>query len=121
MKRTLAIALLVVVAAGCGPTPPQAPSRFAKKLDAGTSNISTACGLAYQVNAFPGDHRAELGALEASAQFGVAKLALVYMHNPSWVYQGETVRQIVGDADSMLSACGLRRARDKLRQATARP
>lgn len=119
MRRALAIPLLLLAASACGPTPPQAPFRYAKQLDAGTSNISTACGLAYQLNAFPVEHRTAFDALEASAEFGAAKLALVYRHNPSWVYQGETVRQIVGDAISMLSACGLPRALRKLKQATS--
>ena len=49
----LAVAAAVGIA-GCGPLPPQAPLAIAKKLDSSTSDISTACGEAYQVAAFPG-------------------------------------------------------------------
>jgi hypothetical protein len=56
-RRTLAALsaalLLAIVIAGCGPTPPLAPLAEAKMLDAATSDIATACGLTYQVKAFP--------------------------------------------------------------------
>jgi hypothetical protein len=105
---TISAALVVAVAgASCGPTPPQAPLAQAKKLDAATSDIATACGLTYQVTAFPGDHRADLADVEASATSSARTLASVYGRDPSWIYQGETVRQIVDDGIAMLRACGL--------------
>jgi len=117
--RTLAV-LASLVLAGCEAANPQAPLKYAKKLDSATSGISTDCGLAYQVAAFPGDHRTDLDTLELMALRSVRKLAYVWRHNPNWYYQGETVSQIVGASLSMLDSCGLHRARTELRRATAR-
>ena len=117
--RTLIAGLAAALAlSACGPTPPQAPSAQAKKLDASTSDISTECGLSYQVTAFPGDHRKELANLEANALESVRSLASVYHGNPAWVYQGETVGQVVIDATTMLKACGLSHAASALEHAT---
>jgi hypothetical protein len=108
----------MVALSACGPTPPQAPLHEAKKLDASTSDISTECGLAYQVTAFPGDHHEELAKLEANALVSVHSLASVYNRNPAWIYQGETVGQVVIDAATMLKACGLSHAASALEHAT---
>ena len=97
IRRTLAcpvVAVAVGVAlavAGCGATAPQAPFAQAKKLDSATGDISTDCGLSYQVTAFPGNHRADIASLEASATSSARKLASVYARNPAWIYQGDTV------------------------------
>lgn len=106
--RTFAlVAVALAAGGGCGATPPQAPFAQAKKLDSATGDIAAACGLSYQVTAFPGDHRADLAKLEASATSSARTLASVYAHNPAWIYQGETVRQIVDDGVVMLRTCGL--------------
>ena len=119
--RPLLAALAAAIALGaCGPTPPQAPFHEAKKLDASTGDISTLCGLAYQVTAFPGDHAEDLAHLEATAQPSVHSLASVYTRNPAWMYQGETVAEIVNDAITMLRACGLTHAAETLQRATYR-
>lgn len=122
--RSSAARLLAVLAgagalAACGATPPQAPLEEAARLDSATSGISTACGLAYQVTAFPGDHKANLETLEATASSSATKLASVYAKNPAWIYQGETVEEIVRDTLSMLSTCGLTQAEHMLRHATS--
>jgi hypothetical protein len=117
---TLSAALVLAVAgASCGPTPPQAPFAQAKKLDSATGDIAAACGLTYQVTAFPGDHRAGLASLEASATSSARKLASVYAGNPAWIYQGETVGKIVDDGVAMLRACGLHGAAGALSAATS--
>ena len=69
MSTTGKIATLIVTlaVAGCGATPPQAPHAAAKKLSASTGDISTECGLAYQLTAFGGDHRKQLASLESQA------------------------------------------------------
>ena len=119
VPRPLLAALSVaVVLAGCGP-PPQAPFHEAKKLDASTGDISTLCGLASQITAFPGDHERELASLEAQAGASVRSLVSVYARNPNWIYQGETVRQIVVDAIEMLRSCGLTQAERMLRRGTS--
>ena len=119
-SRSLLTALAAALAlGGCGATAPQAPFHDAKKLDASTGDISTECGLSYQITAFPGDHGKELANLEADAMQSVGSLASVYHGNPAWIYQGETVRQIVLDAIETLHACGLTRAERTLRRATS--
>jgi hypothetical protein len=120
-RRILVAALTAValVGTGCGATPPQAPVRQAKKLGASTSDISTECGLTYQVTEFGGHHPKELASLESQAMASARSLASVYRANPAWIYQGETVHQIVSDALSMLGACGLTQAERTLRRATS--
>jgi hypothetical protein len=111
--------LLVTALAGCGPTPPQAPLEQAKKLDSATSGISTACGLSAQVTAFPPPDHAALVTLDVTASGDARKLASVFALDPDWIYQGETVRQIVRSSLVMLDACGLREAASTLRARTA--
>jgi len=117
--RRLGLPLIVAAIAACGPTPPQAPFEQAKRLDSATSGISTACGLSSQVTAFPPVDQKALGTLEATATEDARKLARVYRRNPNWIYQGETVRQIVRDSLTALDACGLRAAAGTLRTRTS--
>ena len=117
-RHLLITALLAAALAGCGPTPPQAPHAQAKKLGASTGDISTECGLTYVVTAFPGNHRKDLASLQKQAAASVRSLASVYAENPKWIYQGETVDQIVVDAITMLKACGLPHAARTLERAT---
>ncbi len=93
---------------------------MAAKLDTSLSGISTACGLAYQLSAFPPPPAAQLASLEATARRQAAKLASVFHQNPGWIYQGETVSRIVDDGISMLGSCGLTRARTALAGETGR-
>lgn len=118
LRAALAAIGIVLVATGCGPTPPQAPLPQAKKLDSSTSAISTACGESYQVTAFPGDHRRDLQTLEATAASAARKLATVHRLNPAWIYQGETVAKIVQDGISSLRSCGLHGAAAELSRLT---
>jgi hypothetical protein len=111
-------ALLAAAIAACGALPPQAPLSYAKKLDSATSGISTACGEAYRVTAFPGDHRHDLEALESTAATDVHKLAKVFKRNRDWVYQGFTVAEIASGGVSLLDSCGLHRAARALKDAT---
>jgi hypothetical protein len=110
----------ILVAAGCGATPPQAPPAAAAKLDTSLSGISTACGLADQISAFPPTPPAQLASLETTARTAVAKLASVFHANPRWIYQGETVSTITEDAIAMLGSCGLPKARTTLARQTGR-
>ena len=118
-RAQLAAIATAVALAGCGPPPPQAPPSQAKKLDASTSDLSNECGLTYQVTAFGGDHRTDLASLERQATASARSLAEVYRRNPDWIYQGETVRQIVTDAVAMLHTCGLTHTERALRRATS--
>jgi hypothetical protein len=125
MSRARAICAVIVCAAavaiaGCGPTPPQAPLAQAKKLDEATSGISTTCGLTYQLTAFPGKREPDMSVLEGTAASAVDKLASVYARNPAWIYQGETVAQIVKDSVTLLRQCGLAKAQERLVSKTHR-
>ena len=122
LRRLIAAPAVALAVAACGATTTQAPLGQAKKLGVATGGISTACGLAYQVTAFPGNHKADLQTLEATATSSAQKLAKVYARNQEWIYQGETVHDIVRDSLSMLSGCGLTQAQSALAHATyARP
>ena len=110
LRKTSVLPLLVLALAACGPTPPQAPLPYAKKLDDSTSGISTACGLSDQLLAFPGNHQVDLATLEATASAKARKLGFVYARNPAWIYQGETVREIVRDSLLTLRQCSLPQA-----------
>jgi hypothetical protein len=118
LKRMLVVPALVLLVAACGGMPSSVPLNEAKKLSVSTSGISTACGLAFQATAFPGAHKKDLETLEATAASSAKKLASVYARNQAWIYQGETVRQIVGEALSMLSTCGLTKAQSVLAHET---
>jgi hypothetical protein len=111
--------LMVAVLAGCGPTPPQAPLPEAQKLNDSLSGISTACGLSYQSTGLDSKAARHLGSIDASAAAQARKLASVYRRNPNWVYQGERVSFIVGQATEMLQECGLDGARRVLAHASA--
>jgi hypothetical protein len=120
ISRAALAGLAAALALGaCAPGPPQAPLPAAKRLGASTGDISTECGLAYQVTAFPGDHKQELANLGAAADASVRKLASVYHRNPAWNYQGETVGEVVNDAVTMLKACGLSQAATTLQHLTS--
>lgn len=119
VPRWLTFAALAALA-GCGPTPPQAPLAQAKKLDESLGGISTACGEAYQLTAFRGEDRSDLATLEATASADSEKLASVYLRNPEWIYQDETIRGLVHDSWSTLSGCGLTGAARTLVRATSR-
>jgi hypothetical protein len=114
--RQLAWLAPLLAATACGATPPQAPFRQAKALDSATSGIAFACGEAYQVTAFPGDHVKDLEPVRSAATRSAAKLARVDALNPDWVYQGQTVAEIVHDGTADLGACGLEDAADVLKR-----
>jgi hypothetical protein len=114
--RHLAWLAAALAATACGATPPQAPFRQAKALDSATSGIAFACGEAYQVTAFPGDHVKDLAPIRSAATRSAAKLARVDALNPDWIYQGQTIAEIVHDGTADLRACGLRDAADALKR-----
>lgn len=118
-RRSLRLALLAAAAvvSACGSTAGQAPREQAMKLSVATGGISTACGLAYQTTAF---QKSDLETLEATASSSATKLASVYTRNPAWIYQGETVGQIVEDSIAMLNTCGLHRSAGVLSAAASR-
>lgn len=121
MKRAATIfAMIALALGGCaGVAPPQAPFKYAQKLDVSTSDISSACGEMYQLTAFPPPPRKDVETLQASASAAVKKLARVYHDNRNWIYQGASVATIVNQARAMLRGCGLKHAAEELKRATA--
>jgi hypothetical protein len=97
----------VLAATACGATPPQAPLAQAKRLDGATNGIAFACGEAYQVTAFAGSHAADLSPIRRVATRSAAKLAAVDAINADWIYQGQTIAEIVHAGAADLRACGL--------------
>lgn len=118
MKRPASALAAALLATACGPAQPQPPVSQSNKLGAATGSISTACGEAAQLTAFPGDHRRDLATLEATASSASRQLAGVYRRQPGWIFLGETVRQLVNDSYRLLEACGLPKARAVLRAGT---
>jgi hypothetical protein len=86
-----------------------------------TSRISVACGYLEELTATSGRRAAaQRPWIESIAVSGVRKLASVYAHDQSDIYQGESVGAIVNDSISLLHDCGLSGARKVLEQAQAR-
>ena len=107
--------LALLALCGCGATSPQAPLAQAKKLDSALGGISTACGLSYQTTDFARPGSANLSSLQKTASAHARKLASVYARDPGWIYQGQTVKNIVDESISMLGSCGLPQAQKVLR------
>jgi hypothetical protein len=117
-RRRLIVVALALLAAGCGPTPPQAPGPQAHQLNMALSQISTACGHASQVQAFTNDKRS-MTILERQAGSQVPAIARVYRQNPGWIFQGKTVAELVRMSRTFLDACGLHGAERRLERATS--
>jgi hypothetical protein len=109
---------VALVAAGCGPTPPQAPGPEAYRLNKALSSLSTACGHAYEIRTFTKSPRA-LAAAERQAEKQIPVLAETYSRDPNWVFQGKTVAQLVQMSRTYLDQCGLDRAARRLAAATS--
>lgn len=115
-----ALVVLAVLVGGCAPPGTPVQEIQAARLGVATSNISSACGYAFELTAFGGRHAPGIGAQEAAALAAAHKLAGVYAQSPSDIYQGESVGSIVGDTINLLDECGLPGARRVLQQALAR-
>jgi hypothetical protein len=117
-RRRLIPVALALALAGCGPTPPQAPGPQAHQLNSSLSSISTACGDAAAIQAFPNNGHA-LAKAEKQAAQQVPTLARIYKQNPNWVFQGKTVSQLVVMTKTFLDECGLHAAAGRLQRAVS--
>jgi hypothetical protein len=111
--------VLTVLAAGCGPTPPQAPGPQAHRLNKALSTFSTACGHATEIQEFTNEARA-MTITEHQAQAQIPALVEIYKQNPGWVFQGKTVSELVQMSGTFLDECGLHQSADKVRRSTSR-
>lgn len=121
-NRRLTAAAVVALAlgtAGCGPTPPQAPGPQAHELNKALSTFSTACGHAAEIQEFSNDSH-DLTITEHEAQKQVPVLMKVYKENPSWIFLGKSVSELVQMSGSFLDECGLHVAARHLRQQAAK-
>lgn len=116
-RRRLALAALVLLA-GCGPTPPQAPGPQAHRLNMALSTFSTACGHATEIGEFSKSEH-ELAVTERQAQSRLPDLVRIYRQNPDWIFQGKTVAELVQMSTTFLDECGLHDTAKRLRQATS--
>ena len=110
--------LLVVLLAGCGPTPPQAPGPQAHQLNMSLSSISTACGQATAIKTFSNDKHA-LASMEKQAARQIPTLVRIYKQNPAWIFQGKTVAQLAVMTKTYLDECGLHAAARRLQHAVS--
>jgi hypothetical protein len=121
MIRRSAAALSALALAGgvsgCLKPGTPVPSKQADQLDVATSRISVACGYEEELTATGGSHPSGLGWIQSIAVSGAQKLASVYSHDRSDIYQGESVGAIVHDSISLLAGCRLPAARKVLEQA----
>lgn len=115
----LTLAAALAAAAGCGPTPPQAPGPQAHRLNTSLSAISTACGHAAEIQAFSNDRRA-LTIIERQAEQEIPQLVGIWRQNPDWIFQGQSVAELIQMSISFLDECGLHQAAQRLRVATSR-
>jgi hypothetical protein len=95
-----------VVLTGCGPPPPQAPTPQANLLSDSLGMIAQDCGEAFQATGFTA-RPPDLAAIEADARGRARELAGVFRRNPAWIYQGDTVRQLVALSVDYLRECHL--------------
>jgi hypothetical protein len=117
----VAATVVVLVVAGCAQPGTQAPRQEAAKLAVGTSDISAACGYLEELTAFGGRRGKDLSSIEALAAAGARKLAGVYAHDQTDIYQGESVAGLLGDSISLLRDCGLVESERMLRAALRGP
>ncbi len=96
-------ATLAVVA--CGAPPPQAPASQAKQVATALTTIIDACGQSDQRQPFAA--RSDRRSLEATAASAARTLATVTARDPSWIYQGQSLRQISQLSVQYLDRCGL--------------
>jgi outer membrane murein-binding lipoprotein Lpp len=117
--RRAAPLLAAVALAGCSQAGPQAPLPAAKRINTVTGNISTACGLYTQLNAFPSPPRHDVVAVQSSAAAAVRQLAAIDRGHPQWRFDGVDMRTIVNQARTMLRSCGLKSAAEQLKRESA--
>jgi hypothetical protein len=110
-RALLTLAVAAVLVAGCSQAgTPQVSTKEAAKIGVATSRMTVACGRTGELRAFGGARPRGLAAQESIAVSGARKLAAVYAHDQTHIYQGESVGGLVHESLSLLDNCGLSRA-----------
>jgi hypothetical protein len=120
MQIILMVGALLIIG-GCAPPGTPVQKIQAARLGVATSSISAACGYAWELTAFGGRHPKGLAAQESAAVSAAHKLATVYAHSPSEIYEGESVGSILSDTITLLDECGFPSAKRVLQKALANP
>ncbi len=107
MKRSALTLLAILALAGCSEAGPQAPLSGAQKINTVTGDISTACGLFTQLNAFPPPPHHDVVVLRASAASALRQLTAIDRAHPEWRFDGVGIPTILRQAHAMLRSCGL--------------
>jgi hypothetical protein len=116
--RPLALVALAGALAGCSQAGvPRVSLSEAARIGVATERIAVACGTAAELRAFAGPNPPGLKDQESIALSGTRKLAAVYAHDHSRIYQGESVGAVVHDSISLLKGCGLPTGQKALQRA----
>jgi hypothetical protein len=111
-RLALSVVALAIGLTGCSQAgTPQVSSEEAAQIGVATGRITVACGTADELRAFGGPGQPGLGGEQSIAISGARKLAAVYRHDHSHIYQGESVGAVVHDSILLLGTCRLGRAR----------
>jgi hypothetical protein len=108
---------VLLSAAACGAPQPQPPSTQSNRVASALAGITEACGESYQERALA-PRSAPGAAVEGAADGRARELAEVYREGPEWIYNGETLRQIVALSISYLRECDLGRTAAALQRET---
>jgi hypothetical protein len=119
--RILPVVAALLVTTACAPPGTPVQKIQAARLGVATSSISAACGYAWELTAFGGRHPKGLAAQQSTAVSAANKLATVYSHSPSEIYEGESVGSILSDTITLLDECGFPKAKRVLQKALANP
>jgi hypothetical protein len=115
-RLLLAAVLLALLGSGCGAKPPQAPASEASAINTTVSELASRCGEAREILT-TGEGTARLPALDHAAMGRATPLLSVLRKNAAWIYQGDTVAEIVKTWAADLAGCGLSRTAGELARA----
>jgi hypothetical protein len=105
-SRLAVLLMLAVLGTGCGAQEPQPPAVQANRIASALTGITEACAEHQQELTLPRFGSPSRGPLEA-AHMRAVELARVFTENPDWVYQGQTLREVVAGTISYLRECHL--------------
>jgi hypothetical protein len=109
-----------MLVAGCGAQEPQPPAVQANRIASALTGITEACAEHQQELALPPFGALSRGPQDA-AHMRAAELAHVVNENPQWIYQGQTLQEVVATTISYLRECHLNGIAASLRHQQVTP